>query len=490
MKFHRFFIPVLVLCVMLGLFPRVCAAEDKKPEAEQAIIDACTYRRNADLSEYHITIQELSDLFISLYCTGQLPWYVSSSYSYTYSQESGFIAEFVPAFQPDQGDAITTYEETEAQILRTCVKPGMSQWQIALALHDYLILHSAYDDSLQKHLPYHLLTENTAVCSGYALAYQHLLLKAGIDCLYVVSDAMDHGWNLVKIDGKWYHVDVTWDDPSPNTPGLVDHSYFLLTDDQIKRGEKPHYDWDVQTPCTDTRFSDAFWRNVNSAIWYTSKDTCYLMRDEDYRNCIYRRDENTGEETLLYNEPQNNTIDIGYGNYRYGHHGLTLRDDRLWFNAMDKVMSVKLDGTGLQTEYEGTGDTYIYGFHAGEVSLDLALNSHHHETTPKTVPLSPSQAHKCSFTRTVQAPSCQAEGITVSSCSCGLEVKSFPTEIAPHDYAKKQASATYICRNCGHSYSEEHPHIPARAFLMDNLLYFILIGVAILGLLARFFRKR
>lgn len=489
MRIRRFFILVLVMCAMLSLFPQVCAAEDKKTEA-QAIIDACTYRRNGDLSEYRMTPQELSDLFVELFRAGLLPWYTSSSFSYTYSQETGFVAEFVPAIQPEQSDAITTYEEAEARILHACVKPGMSQWQIALALHDYLILQSAYDDSLQKHLPYHLLTENTAVCSGYALAYQYLLLEAGIDCLYVVSDAMDHGWNLVKIDGKWYHVDVTWDDPSPNTPGVVDHSYFLLTDDQIKSGEKPHYDWDVQTPCTDTRFSNAFWRNVNSAIWYTSKDTCYLMRDEDYRNCIYRRDENTGEEISLYKEPQSNAIDIGYGQYRYGHHGLTLRDDRLWFNAMDKVMSVKLDGTDLQTEYENTENTYIYGFHAGEASLDLALNTHHHETTQKAVPLSPSQAHKCSFTRTVEDPSCQVEGITTSVCHCGLEVKSFPTEITPHNYIKSQSSATYTCQNCGHSRTEEQAQPSVPGFMKDNLLYFILGGVAILGILARFFRKR
>ena len=178
MKIRRFFIPVLVLCAMLSLFPRVSATKDVRPEA-QVIIDACTYRRNGDLSEYQMTTQELSDLFIELYRAGLLPWYTSSSYSYTYSQETGFVAEFVPAIQPEQSDAITTYEETQAQILRACVKPGMSQWQIALVLHDYLILRSAYDDSLQKHLPYHLLMENTAVCSGYALAYQHLLLEMG-----------------------------------------------------------------------------------------------------------------------------------------------------------------------------------------------------------------------------------------------------------------------------------------------------------------------
>lgn len=63
---------------------------------------------------------------------------------------------------------------------------------------------------------------NYAVCSGYALAFEHLMHKAGIPCGYISGFAYDeteknpeecgHAWNIVKIDNKWYEVDVTWDD--------------------------------------------------------------------------------------------------------------------------------------------------------------------------------------------------------------------------------------------------------------------------------------
>ena len=45
---------------------------------------------------------------------------------------------------------------------------------------------------------------------------------------------MNHIWNLIKIDGKWYHVDVTWDDPIMDKPGRVKHDNFLRSDDGIK----------------------------------------------------------------------------------------------------------------------------------------------------------------------------------------------------------------------------------------------------------------
>lgn len=64
--------------------------------------------------------------------------------------------------------------------------------------------------------------ENYAVCAGYSRAFQHLLHMAGIPCGYISGyayvdteekpDDSNHAWNCVKVGGKWYEVDTTWDD--------------------------------------------------------------------------------------------------------------------------------------------------------------------------------------------------------------------------------------------------------------------------------------
>ena len=83
---------------------------------------------------------------------------------------------------------------------------------------------------------YGALVNKKAVCAGYAKATQYLLNLCGIECLYVTSDT--HAWNMVKIEGEYYHLDTTWGDGS-NTKKELNHSseigynYFCVTTDEI-----------------------------------------------------------------------------------------------------------------------------------------------------------------------------------------------------------------------------------------------------------------
>lgn len=428
MRLQRLFSFILALCLTLCLLPGIQA--DQAPVSlEQTIIDACRYRQEVDISGLNIKCDVFQQTFDRLFEEGKLPWYSNNDYQYTYNTANDQILTFTPATAAIAEEALITYEEKAAQVLKECVKEGMTQWQIALALHDYLIVNSVYDSTLEKNTPYDLLVNGTAVCAGYARAYQDLLLRAGIDCRYVISDEMKHAWNLVCIDGFWYHVDLTWDDPEPNIQGHVSHQYFLLTDAQIKADEKPHYNWDTDIACTDTRFQDSFWKNVNSAVWFEDNNTCYFLRTEKLSNRAYARKENASIETQIYTE-RVKPVDIGHGNYVYEHHGFTLRDGRLWFCTMTEVLSMKTDGTDRQTHYQKSGNVYIQGCHAGQQALQITLSDHDGNFTADTLELAPTDKHECTFVRTTVAPTEENPGYTLSQCSCGLEVKSLPTVLA------------------------------------------------------------
>ena len=60
-----------------------------------------------------------------------------------------------------------------------------------------------------------------------------LLREMGIECHYVASDSIAHIWLAVKIDGEWYHSDVTWDDP-PGMEGSGEQSraHLLFSDEK------------------------------------------------------------------------------------------------------------------------------------------------------------------------------------------------------------------------------------------------------------------
>lgn len=171
----------------------------------------------------------------------------------SYSILNGYIVGISPDYDEklSQSSVISAFNARVDKILAETIAPGMSQVEKALSLHDYLVLHCAYDWNVANGRPafsdnvytaYGALMEGNAVCQGYAMAYNLLLNKVGIKTDYVTSvipDQGSHGWSLVKIGDTWYHVDVTWDDPLPfNTghdlPGFCDHSYFLVSTAKMK----------------------------------------------------------------------------------------------------------------------------------------------------------------------------------------------------------------------------------------------------------------
>ena len=112
-----------------------------------------------------------------------------------------------------------------------------------------LVHNLSYDSSISKENIYNIygaLVNRECVCEGYAKSYKFLLNKAGIDCVIVIGKATNsqgqtenHSWNYVELDGNWYAVDVTWDDPVIVGNGSLSNSarykYFLKGYNAIKQ---------------------------------------------------------------------------------------------------------------------------------------------------------------------------------------------------------------------------------------------------------------
>ena len=119
-----------------------------------------------------------------------------------------------------------------------------------LMLHDYIINNTQYDvvradngtSDYDSTRIYGLLFEHYAICGGYADTMAVLLDRIGIPNYKISSDT--HVWNAVYIDGAWYHLDLTWDDPITNNGrNILDHSYFLIDNyklDELSKDSKDH----------------------------------------------------------------------------------------------------------------------------------------------------------------------------------------------------------------------------------------------------------
>lgn len=130
------------------------------------------------------------------------------------------------------------------------------------------------------------------VCEGYAMCYEFLLNKAGIKAYTVGGDNTEsekssgHAWNLIRIGGKWYHADITWDDDDYKDASLV-HRFdnFLRTDAQFNSdGHKP-YDYHGYSDYGISKTRTTMLANVdNSMLGDLTGDKKYTSADVDKLN--------------------------------------------------------------------------------------------------------------------------------------------------------------------------------------------------------------
>ena len=120
------------------------------------------------------------------------------------------------------------------QILQELNVDGKTDVEKVYAIYDYMINHIRYDYKnlddatyMQKYTAYAALVENTSVCMGYALAFYRLALACGVDARYILSDPMEHAWDIVRVDGQYYYLDATWDEKVTNDMADLPGSYFL-----------------------------------------------------------------------------------------------------------------------------------------------------------------------------------------------------------------------------------------------------------------------
>lgn len=193
---------------------------------------------------------------------------------------------------PETEEKAKKLYETVKNILGTVITEHMTDYEKELALHDYLITHCRYSkDTLQDsesdiYRAYGALVNQDAVCNGYAEALQLLFMCVGIRSEFVIgtADGIDHAWNLVELDGKWYHLDATWDDPMPDQGDDTLHAYFNVTDEIMA----VNHSWQKKDYPTADSMDDN----------YYTKNRLYFSNFDEYKERAY--------EAMIY-----------HGNYRY-----------------------------------------------------------------------------------------------------------------------------------------------------------------------------
>lgn len=256
-------------------------ASSKLKNATENIKDELyNYNQSIDLDQYELTRDEVTRVMEYILYSNPDLFYVNVTYNVKYTI-LGHVTKLTPSYLYAKDKLWQKKDEFTSCIenFKTEVKKEWSDLEKVIYIHEYICKNVDFDNSYSKYDAYSALVEGKAVCQGYSLAFLALARAVGIESSIVTSASLNHSWNLVKVNGKYYNVDTTWDDPVyagyGNVYGELNHTYFLKSTSYYKNADGKHNssDWYVQgdllpTIADNEQYDEYVWDNINSPLEY------------------------------------------------------------------------------------------------------------------------------------------------------------------------------------------------------------------------------
>ena len=260
------------------------------------------------------------------------------------------------------GTSITNVDEKADWVIKNYITSDMSDREKAKRLHNWLIYNAHYDYTFSNYNADGVLVKGFGVCDSYSRAYSLLLTRVGIENKRLTGKCgtEGHAWNLVKIDGQWYHVDCTWDDPNDSgeasVSGWEGYDYFLVGDDFVKQSRT--FDEDVSADSNYVR-----WVTMGEEKYYYGPEGKRLTGWQDIGTSDYYRNgvlEKSVPCHYYFNENgvmQTGFQVIGGATYYFGNNGMmqtgwqTVAEDTYYFGEDGKALTGWQDITETKDVY-------------------------------------------------------------------------------------------------------------------------------------------
>jgi hypothetical protein len=165
-------------------------------------------------------------------------FWLSGTMTTYYTEASGVIAIDL-IFLCDLSEIEIHIEafDTASGVILDIAKDLSTDFDKIKFIHDTLIENNLYGWNDFNQSAYSAVVLGEAVCMGYASAFNFYMQKLGIPSALIKGAGNEelHVWNIVKLDGEFYNIDVTWNDMAGDLPGAGIYTYFLLSDEQMSR---------------------------------------------------------------------------------------------------------------------------------------------------------------------------------------------------------------------------------------------------------------
>ena len=220
--------------------------------------------------------RELSEIFFKLRLDCPDIFYVTG-FTYRFYPGADHV-ELVPEYLFEKSK-IKEHQKALSSRVTKLVRPAqnLSPIEKERYIHDFICQNVRYD-KLKKPYSHEIigpLGQGVGVCEGIAKSVKILCDALGIWCIIAISEAAPeqgikyrHAWNIVKLDGQFFHLDATFDN-SLGQDGLLRYDYFNLDDARLFRDHQP-----VIYPVPACARGDRFYYKENKLSFTKIEDVC------------------------------------------------------------------------------------------------------------------------------------------------------------------------------------------------------------------------
>lgn len=182
----------------------------------------------------NLTDEQFNDFYLKFYCSEADLFYLNSDIRYKMNSD-GYVAECYMTYDnfADSTESMREQIDTALDNILSGLNDSMTDAEKLEYLHDYIIDNTTYDaEAYDCDNVYGAVIKHRTHCQGFSKTMCLLCDKLGIPSLLVTGTAGGpHMWNMVQVDGVWYNLDVTWDDPDCGKRKF--NYYFLISDSTI-----------------------------------------------------------------------------------------------------------------------------------------------------------------------------------------------------------------------------------------------------------------
>lgn len=253
---------------------------------------------------------------------------------YNYMTESGKVT-IAPnlAYSSDEIASRTILNNMAIDEVISSMPGGLSEYETIKYFYEWIVNNTEYDMGSDDNQEYSsVFLNHVSVCAGYSHAMQALLQKCNMQAMYVTGDAAGpHAWLIVRVDGQYYQLDVTWADGTNPTVPHPDYAYLCLTTEKIARTHTV----DELYPIPECNTLDAnFYVQEGLYVTGVDYDTLKEVFDKsklEYKGTVYimASDAGTYRALLKYLLDDGNVYSLYYGDM--GRHNIMyITDDDLY----------------------------------------------------------------------------------------------------------------------------------------------------------------